>query len=63
MAFGDGDNDVKMLEIAGVSAAMGNGSANVKAVADYITDDIDEDGIEKALYHYGIFHETLIKKG
>ena len=27
------------------------------------TADIDEDGIEKALYHYGIFHETLIKKG
>ena len=63
MAFGDGDNDVKMLEIAGVSVAMGNGNANVKAVADYITDDIDEDGIEKALHHYGIFHETLIKKG
>ena len=42
---------------------MGNGNANVKAVADYITDDIDEDGIEKALYHYGIFHEILIKKG
>ena len=51
-----------MLEISGVSVAMGNGNANVKAVADYITDDIDEDGIEKAIYHYGIFHETLIKK-
>ena len=39
---------------------MGNGNENVKAVADYITADIDDDGIEKALYHYGIFHETLI---
>ena len=61
MAFGDGDNDVKMLEIAGVSVAMGNGNENVKAVADYVTDDIDQDGIANALYHYGIFHETLIK--
>lgn len=60
MAFGDGDNDVKMLEIAGVSVAMGNGNENVKAVADYITADIDDDGIEKALYYYEIFHETLI---
>ena len=49
MAFGDGDNDVKMLEIVGVSVAMGNGNENVKAVADYITADIDDDGIEKAL--------------
>ena len=61
MAFGDGDNDVKMLEIACVAVAMGNGNENVKAVADYVTDDIDEDGIVNALYHYGIFHETLIK--
>ena len=60
MAFGDGDDDVKMLEIAGVSVAMGNGNENVKAVADYITADIDDDGIEKALYYYEIFHETLI---
>lgn len=61
MAFGDGDNDVKMLEIAGIAVAMGNGNENVKAVADYVTDDIDQDGIANALYHYGIFHETLIK--
>ena len=61
MAFGDGDNDVKMLEIAGIAVAMGNGNDNVKAMADYVTDDIDADGIIKALYHYGIFHETLIK--
>ena len=50
-----------MLEIAGIAVAMGNGNDNVKAVADYVTDDIDEDGIVNALYHYGIFHETLIK--
>ena len=29
MAFGDGDNDVKMLEIAGIAVAMGNGNENV----------------------------------
>jgi Cof subfamily protein (haloacid dehalogenase superfamily) len=45
-AFGDGYNDISMLEFAGFGVAMGNANAEVKAIADYITLSNDEDGIE-----------------
>ena len=54
MAFGDGENDVDMLEFAGVGVAMGNAADSVKAAADYVTDTVDNDGIEKALRHFGL---------
>jgi Cof subfamily protein (haloacid dehalogenase superfamily) len=54
MAFGDGENDVDMLEFAGLSVCMGNGAPEAKAVADYVTDSVGEDGIEKALIHFGL---------
>lgn len=54
MAFGDADNDVEMLKMCGVGVCMGNGKDKPKAAADYVTDDIDKDGIYKALKHYEI---------
>lgn len=54
MAFGDGGNDVSMLRHAGIGVAMGNAGEEVKEVADYVTDTVDEDGIFKALKHFGI---------
>ena len=33
---------------------MGNANPEVKEIADYVTDDIDNDGILKALKHFGI---------
>ncbi len=54
MAFGDGENDVDMLRCAGVGVAMGNAEAAVKAAADYVTADVDQDGIYRALEHYGL---------
>lgn len=54
MAFGDGENDIDMLKFAGIGVAMGNSSDLVKAAADYVTDSIDNDGIEKALRHFGL---------
>lgn len=54
IAFGDGENDIEMLAFAGIGVAMGNAEEEVKAVADYVTADIDEDGILKALQHFGI---------
>ena len=53
MAFGDGGNDVDMLEYAGIGVAMGNGGADAKAAADYITDDVEHNGIFNALKHFG----------
>ena len=54
IAFGDGDNDADMLKFAGIGVAMGNGWDSAKAAADYITKDVDEDGIEAALKHFGL---------
>lgn len=54
MAFGDGENDLPMLELAGIGVAMGNGSAEVKAAAGYTTDTVENDGVSKALRHFGL---------
>lgn len=50
-AFGDGHNDIEMLEKAKIGVAMGNSSDTVKNIADYVTDTVLNDGIEKALKH------------
>ena len=54
LAFGDGGNDVLMLKHVGIGVAMGNAEDEVKLAADYVTDSVDEDGIEKALRHFGV---------
>lgn len=54
MAFGDGGNDIPMLRHAGIGVAMGNATDEVKAAANYTTDTVDNDGILKALTHFGI---------
>lgn len=54
MAFGDGGNDISMLKYVGTGVAMGNAKDNVKAIADYITDSVQEDGIVSALKHFEI---------
>ena len=48
IAFGDGRNDIEMLEAVGTGIAMGNASEEVKNSADEICKPVDEDGI----YHY-----------
>lgn len=57
MAFGDGENDMPMLELAGVAVAMGNGEDQVKAMAHYVTDAVENDGVSKALRHFGLLPE------
>ena len=54
MAFGDGENDIEMLQFAGIGVAMGNASDKVKAKADYVTDTVENNGIEQALRHFGL---------
>ena len=48
IAFGDGTNDIEMLEAVGTGVAMGNATDDVKAVAGAICGHVAEDGI----YHY-----------
>lgn len=52
IAFGDGENDISMLEYAGIGVAMGNSSERVKASADYVTGTVDEDGVRDAVEHF-----------
>ena len=54
ISFGDGGNDVDMLRFTGIGVAMGNATEEPKAVADYITDDVDHNGIWNALKHFDI---------
>ena len=48
MTFGDADNGYDMILNAGVGVVMANGSDKTKSVADYITDDVNEDGLYNA---------------
>lgn len=62
MAFGDGSNDREMLAYAGIGIAMGNASLEVQSYADYVTLDIDEDGIFHALTHFGLLDPAFLSK-
>lgn len=52
MAIGDSNNDVAMLEYAGLGVAMGNASPRVKEVAQVVTANNEEDGVAKAIEQY-----------
>lgn len=54
MAFGDGGNDIEMIEYAGIGVAMGNAASDVRSHADYVTSTVDEDGIVNAVRHFGL---------
>lgn len=54
MAFGDGGNDIEMLDFAGIGVVMGGSAPEVVSHADYVTDSVDEDGIWNALEHFGL---------
>lgn len=53
VAFGDSMNDYEVVQEAGIGIAMGNAVEELKMVADYVTDDIDRDGVWKACRHFG----------
>ncbi len=55
VAFGDSMNDYEILKEAGLGIAMGNAMDELKAVADYVTAPIGEDGIWKACEHFHFF--------
>lgn len=55
LAFGDGDNDIELLQAVGHPVAMGNASERLKAVADEICGHVAQDGV----YHYCLDHGLL----
>lgn len=54
IAFGDGANDIEMLQWAHIGIAMGNAEQTVKQHADFVTTDVDHEGIEQAIIKLGI---------
>lgn len=54
IAVGDGYNDISMIQKAGIGVAMGNARDALKKVADYVTDDCTNDGIEKIMKKLGL---------
>ncbi len=52
LAIGDAENDIEMLQVAGIGVAMGNAMPHVKEIADYITLSNDEDGVAEAVERF-----------
>ncbi len=52
LTFGDNENDIALIEAAGVGVAMGNAIDSLKVVADRITASVHEDGVADVLEEY-----------
>lgn len=52
--FGDSSNDLSMFEYAVHAVAMGEHDPVLEPYTEYITDTVEDDGIEKAMRHYGL---------
>ena len=49
MAIGDQNNDIDLIQSGGIGVAMDNSTPELKQVADYITDSVENDGFVKAV--------------
>lgn len=54
IAFGDAKVDIPMFEACAYGVAMGSGGEEIKAAADYVTGDVDKDGLYDAFVHLGL---------
>lgn len=54
LAIGDGENDVEMLQLAGIGAAVGNAADVAKAAADVVVATNDEDGVAEAIERFAL---------
>ena len=53
-SFGDSENDRAMLEAVPNSIAMGNAQESIKNTCSYVTEDVENHGIYKAMKHFGL---------
>jgi len=51
-AIGDGDNDITLLEAAGLPLAMGNATVQLKAIARHVVGSVEENGVAEAIDRY-----------
>ncbi len=61
LAIGDAENDIEMLQFAGVGVAMGHAEQKVKDAADYIAPTNDEDGVADAIEKF-VLPPPVVKK-
>jgi len=54
--FGDGTNDIELVEMADIGVAMGNAVEALKEKADFIAKRIEDDGIYEACQQLGLFN-------
>ena len=54
IAFGDAKVDIPMLEYCEIGVSMGNGGLEILAMADMVTDDVEEDGLYNAFEKLGL---------
>ena len=51
-AFGDGKNDIEMLNTVSHSFAMGNANEEIRAIASHVVDSVHDDGVAKGIAQY-----------
>ena len=54
ISFGDAKIDLSMFECCAYNVAMDNGGPEIKEAADYITTDVNDDGLYNAFKHLGL---------
>ncbi len=52
LTIGDQNNDIELLKAGGIKVAMGNATAELKQIADYVTDSVYDDGFIKAIKRF-----------
>lgn len=52
LAIGDGENDIEMIQLAGIGIAVGNAVESLKQAADYVVASNDEDGVAEAVERF-----------
>ena len=52
IAFGDAKVDIPMFEACGHSCCMGSGGIEAKEAAEYVTTNVDDDGLYNAFLHF-----------
>ena len=52
LTIGDQNNDIELLKAGGIKIAMGNATEELKAVADYVTDSVYDNGLVTSMYKY-----------
>jgi hydroxymethylpyrimidine pyrophosphatase-like HAD family hydrolase len=52
VAFGDGENDIELVDWAGYGVAVANANEVVKERADYVCPSVDDEGVARVLEAY-----------